>query len=215
MIPKLSRIRKYGESFGITILRSRWGEVSSDFFGLFARVVIFEYFQTPIWGSRTPNLPFWSLFLFFYEVSESLFRTEGRLTAPFACRSRAARWARGQQMCVPPARKERNGVPMIGRMGGGAKGTHPSAFKPPRAPRRPRRAHAHPKSHPFRSAPAFSSPPLPTLARALTFAICPSLALESAQDALARRFTSMTSPPSATRLSSRPPASSAPGWSET
>merc|ERR1712216_883811 len=36
--------------------------------------------------------------------------------------ARAARWARGRQMCVPPARKERNGVPMIGRMGGGAKG---------------------------------------------------------------------------------------------
>ena len=80
-------------------------------------------------------------------------------TPPFVSVARAASWARGRQMCVPPAKKGRDGVPMIGRMGGGAEGTASQRVQTPRH-RAPLLDHVapHPKSH---SVPAFSSPPHP------------------------------------------------------
>lgn len=59
---------------------------------------------------------------------------------------------------------------MIGRMGGGAKGTHPSAFKP-RATARPMSITWRPFPPEVTPIPSLRFPPLPTLARALTFAI--------------------------------------------
>ena len=115
--------------------------------------------ETPIWGSLTPNRAFFWAFL----AIRSPFPDGGPFGGPIRVSvARAARWARGRQMCVPPARKERNGVPMIGRMGGGAKGTHPSAFKPratARPFRRSRGALSHPKSPPFRPCVFLPSPP--------------------------------------------------------
>ena len=94
------------------------------------------------------------------------------MTAPLRRSRPRARDARRRNMCVPPARKERNGVPMVGRMGGGAKGTPIRVFKPPPATRASsvtwRLIRPQPKSPPFRThaRPSVSRPP----ARSLTAA---------------------------------------------
>ena len=137
------------------------GEVSSDCLPVSFLLEIFRFMsETPIWGSLTPNRAF---FWAFWQ-SEGLFRTEGRLAAPFCVSvARAARWARGRQMCVPPARKERNGVPMIGRMGGGARRYGTQARSNPAPPRALSVDHVAPfptRSHQY-LVPAFSSPPHP------------------------------------------------------
>ena len=145
----------------------RWGEVSvsegpSCAVSFLLEIFTDSRFQIPDsrfqFGVSNPRP---CLFLPFYGNPKAFSgrRAVWGQTPPFVSVARAASWARGRQMCVPPAKKGRDGVPMIGRMGGGAEGTASQRVQTPRH-RAPLLDHVapYPKSH---CVPAFSSPPHP------------------------------------------------------